>query len=301
MNSSQISSEAFLALQRALDRYQASCHQEAQGFLKNRLNFQDCLELQKRHFAKDVLRNPINALWSIPYFSIRKVCEVSEKVGWDTAKSVLQKIPQALKTDFQKEVEILTAAEVFGLGNSLKTDRLTQELEKESVLKQSLSERQWIDFLELSRKQIRGSLSEACARQNGFSDLAATAGILLFSELRFHDRSLDIFGIGRRVAALWAHDRAVSEFAFGKKLGKAFYGVVPAPPPSTSQIVLATAIGIAVVALFSTLVGMLSYPVQTRLGFRQKQLEGLIDSVSDRLLVDMTKYLKRAASQSQSA
>jgi hypothetical protein len=296
-----MSSEAFLALQRALDRYQASCQKEAQSFLQNRLTLRDCFELQKRHFAKDFLRNPINALWSIPYFSIRKICEASEKVGWDTGKSILQKVPQALKTDFQKEVEKLTASQVFGLGDSLSADRLACELEKESVLKQSMTERQWKDLLALARKQIQNALSESCSRQTGFSDLAATAGIFLFSELRFHDRTLDIFGIGRRVAGLWARDKAVSEFAFGKKLGKAFYGVVPAPPPSTSQIVLATAIGIAIVALFSTVVGMLSYPVQTRLGFRKKQLESLIDSLSDRLLIDLTKFLKKTTSQSQSA
>ncbi len=54
-------------------------------FVDRHLGFKECIEIQKRTFFRDFLRNPVNALWAIPSLSIRKSLEVSAKLGWDTA------------------------------------------------------------------------------------------------------------------------------------------------------------------------------------------------------------------------
>jgi hypothetical protein len=118
---------------------------------------------------------------------------------------------------------------------------------------------------------------------------------VILSERLFHDRSLDIFAIGRKVASLWAKNDAASHFVFGKSLGKAFYKVAAAPPPTTTQVVITTGVAILLLALFSTGVAILSHPLQKKLGFRQRQLENLIQTVNDKLLVELTRGLKKAA------
>lgn len=281
------------SLQSALDLYFEGRAGRIQSFVQTQLKIQDCYQLQKRHFFKDVLKNPVNALWAIPYFSIRKAVETSEKLGWDKGAIVFAKIPASFKTDFQKEIERMIAVEVFGLsserGNVCELSMALQQ----TGLKESLEEHEWQQLLSLARSQVRSCVSEFCAKQNGFTDLVSSGGLVLVSELLFKDRSMDIFAIGRKIASLWAKNEATSKFAFGKTLGRAFYSVAPPPAPTTTQVIITTGLGILLLALFSTTVGVLSHPLQVKLGFRQRQLENLLDTVNGKLLIELTRCLKK--------
>lgn len=294
--------EAHALLQAALDRYFEGRSSRIEGLLREQFNLKECFQVQKRYFAKDLARNPANALWAVPYFSIRKAVEISDKLGWATGSSFLSKIPQAFKTDFQKETERRLANGLFGLSlratqdSSTDEDRpceLTQALEA-SGLKSKLSAQEWQQLLESAKAEVRSAISEYCLKQNGFTDLAASGGILITSQMLFKDRSLDIFSLGKKLAGRWAHKDAVEHFAFGKKLGHVFYKVAPTPGPTLTQILVTTGAVIALLALFSTAVTVLSHPLQRRLGLRQKQLEALLETVNGKLLVELSKDLKKS-------
>ena len=51
-------------------------------FLKDHLDNSECLAIQKTHLLKDLIKNPINVFWSIPFFFIKKTLEISEKLGF---------------------------------------------------------------------------------------------------------------------------------------------------------------------------------------------------------------------------
>ncbi len=99
--------------------------------------------------------------------------------------------------------------------------------------------------------------------------------------------------MGRRWAAFWAREDAVKGFFLGKDLGRTFYSFVHPPPPTTPQVFMATTIGLVLLALFSTGMSALSYPTRGKLGIEKKQLEKLIQSVEDKLILRFTKGLKQ--------
>ena len=284
--------EAVQSVQTALDRYIESRRARIEEFVAGQLDLKECLAIQKRHLVADLVRNPINAFWAIPSLSIRKGLEVSEKLGWAKASSLLPRIPQAFRTGFQMEVEKLIAQEIFGV-NDIGRSALARELEIDPGLKEQLGKEALDELVGLAEAELKSEIRSHCSKQNGFTDLVASTGVVLFADKTFGDSSLDVFGLGRKFASLWARKDAENGFFLGKSLGRAFYSVAPPPPPTTTQVFLTTTVAILLLALFSTAVGVLSYPVQTKLGFRRKQLDLLVESVGDKLLLKLTKHLKR--------
>ncbi|MGZ3684775.1 MAG: DUF6635 family protein [Bdellovibrionota bacterium] len=278
------------ALQDSLFRYVESRRERIPGLLSQYLSLKECAKIQTRHFAKDLACNPLNTLWAIPYMSIRKVLEIFEKLGLELARSVIPMVPRAIKTDFQREVERLIQVELFGFPTeAIERSDLAKELDSHDEIRHYLASGQGRSLLAGAEADIRKEIAQYCEMQNGFTDLAASGGTILFAQTFFGDRSLDVFAMGRRWSALWARRKAEQHFFLGKRLGHEFYKVVHAPPPTTGQIYLATAAFLALLALFSTSVNVFSYPTRALAGLEKKQLEKLLQSVEDKLLLRFTK------------
>lgn len=246
-------------------------------FLAAHLDNRECVRIQKRHLLKDLIRNPINVFWAMPYFSIKKTLEISEKVGFDQAGNLLQKIPRSLKTDYQREIERLVMQDLFELP------------ELEAKLLGSCSP----DFAKTLIKIIHLEIGQYCTRQNEVSDLLASGSIVLLSHLTFGDKSLDLFGLGSKIASKWAYKKAASNFFLGENLGRAFYRYSP-PTPSDKNVFLFTTLVLLAFALMTTVIGVLSFPTQKRFGITSRQLHGLVESINDRLLLTLAKD-RRAA------
>ena len=277
-------------VQIAVDAYTESRKNKIDPFLKKHFDLKECFAIQKSHFKKDLVLNPINAILAIVFLSFRKAQEISEKLGWQGAVVFLQKFPLAVRTDFQKHMEVLVSEEIFGLaGTDSFVSELKHELEKQAAIKVHP------DLITLAEAETRAEIRAHFVKQNGFTDLFASLGILIIGKINFGDKSLDIFDIGKNFASRWARTDAERHFVFGKNMGKAFYSVARAPAPTATQILISTSVVILALALFSTLVSVLSYPIQKKLGFRKRQLELLVEAVSDRLLLKLSKQIKAAA------
>ena len=274
-------------VQIAVDAYTESRKSRIEPFLKKHFDLKECFTIQKSHFAKDLFLNPINAILAIVFLSIRKAQEISEKLGWQGAVVFLQKFPLAVRTDFQKHMEVLISEEIFGLStDDNSASELTCELEKQAAIKEQF------DLITLAEAETQAEIRAHFIKQNGFTDLFASFGILIIGKINFGDKSLDIFDIGKNFASRWAKSDAESHFVFGKNMGKEFYSLAKAPAPTTTQIIISTSVVILALALFSTLVSVLSYPLQKKLGFRKKQIELLVEAVGDRLLLKLSKQVR---------
>ena len=253
------------------------------------MSLENCWKIQKRHFLKDLLSNLVNTLWAIPYLSIRKVLEGLDKVGMEFAAGLLSKIPKSIKTEFQKEMERSIQSDFFGLRTELgERSDLAVILEHQADLKASMPGLELKVLIQEAEADIHQVVADFCTTRNGFTDLAASSGLVLVARRFFNDSSLNIIGISKRWAGQWARKDATSHFLLGPKLGKLYYQYAPAPPASSKEIFLATIYSIVILALFSTIVNILSYPVQNKLGFQKKQFQKLIQAVEDKLLLRFT-------------
>lgn len=278
------------ALREGLERYIQTRKERVPRFIDQALSLQNCIKVQGRHFLKDLALNPVNTLWAIPYISIRKVLEAGEKLGWEGANLMLPTIPRSARTDFQKEMERLIQVELFGLPtDGAAQSELAKALEHQDGFRGFYASTEWRDLKAQSESDVRHAVTEYCNTQNGFNDLGCSTAILICAQYFFGDRSLDLFAMGRRWAALWRHQEAVKQFPLGHKLGRFFYKVVPPPPPTSNQVYLATGIALGLLAVFSTLINIFGFPARTALGFQTAQLAKLIQNVEDKILLRLTK------------
>lgn len=239
--------------------------QEAQSridpFLQSRLDIKECVELQKKHLATDLIWNPLNALWAIPYLGLKKAAELSEKLGWETIAQAINRLPASFKTGYQREIEKAIAEQVFAASTIPGSEKAI----------------------------VKKEVSEFAGKLNKISDLVSSVAVVIASDRLFGDKSLDVFGLGKKIAGLWAKDDAANQFFLGKELGRAFYSIAAPPPPSTMQVLLVTTGLLFALAALSTLVSALSIPLQKKLGITSKQLGKLVESTGDKLLLEEAK------------
>ena len=101
-----------------------------EAFVAQHFSLRETFRIQKKSFLLDLLVNPINTAWSIPYLSIRKLTEAIEKLGWNNAADFLKLIPSGIKTHYQKEIERLVATELLDFqlqGNSGLIEKLKDQ------------------------------------------------------------------------------------------------------------------------------------------------------------------------------
>lgn len=259
-------------LEEILDNYIRERNGRIDTFLSKHLGNDECIRIQKSFFLQDIIKNPINVLWAIPYFSLKKVLETAEKLGIQSAARLLQMIPKSLKTDYQKEIERLVLEELFQLSETEVrfSNHYSPELTKLLIM------------------EIRKEISLYCMKQNEVTDLVASSFIVLFSQYSFGDKTLDLFGLGNKFAQKWTHKKAAKEFFLGESLGNTFYTFAPVNP-SEKQIFLFTAAVLLVFGIITTAIGVMSFPVQKRFGVTRHQLQSLTNQIHDRLLLTVVK------------
>ncbi|RXJ73936.1 hypothetical protein CS022_06545 [Veronia nyctiphanis] len=96
--------------------------------------------------------------------------------------------------------------------------------------------------------------------------------------------------LGSTLASTIAYHSAVSSFAFGNTLGAMYYSVIPA---SATKATLALSTGGVAVALgiVASYTGMLTDPLQKSLGWHDKKLNKLIDSLEQQLCAESDSAL----------
>lgn len=281
------------ALQQALHRYLEGRKQDMATRWTEIVHIQNCRRIQQRHFLKDLVLNPINTLWAIPYLTVRKFIEGAEKIGIDLPDNLISMIPKSFKTGFQAEMEREIQTKVFGLPGPESDSALEKEIESDPLLTSAIPRYERQLLIDDAETDIRKAVADFCGVHNGFTDLAASLGVVWVARKFFHDGSLDVFGIGKKMAAGWAREDAVSGFFLGRSAGNFYYDLAGAPKPSSKQMFLGTAISMFLLALFSTLVNVMSYPVQSQLGFKRKQIDRLLRNVEDRVLLRFTKASRK--------
>ncbi|MBC7713954.1 MAG: hypothetical protein H7177_11485 [Rhizobacter sp.] len=278
-------------IQDVLDSYINERNKIISLYLKNHLIISYCFKVQAKHIAKDFFRNPINVIWAIPYFSIKKTLEVAEKMGSEWAKLALLKCPKGLRTDYQKEIEQSILKEVFGFSANKKLQSVFElEILRHPKL-QDISPALLQKIVSIVELDIRTEVNLQCSKQQEVTALAASAAFIFIAHKKFGSHSLDIFGIGKEIAAIWAKKKAVSTFVFGKTLGRAYYNYSP-PTPTSKQVVIATLASIVIFSLLSSAIGVLSYPIQNKLGLCRKQLQSLIGLTYEKLIVSLIRIIR---------
>jgi len=287
--------QSMMAFEECIARYIQSRRVKVDEFSERHFSLKETLEIQKKHFLADILLNPINSLWAIPYLTLKKVFETIDKMGWGHLTSFFDRVPSNIKTQYQKDIEWLIATELLewpykNNGQHSKKNALWDEFEKDPTIRKLIDSGQ-LSPNHLTGIDIKSELNKFSASRALVADLAGSAGSIALGWVMFGNSNLGVGGLGEKVARKIARDNASSHFIFGKKMGTTFYSIFP-PQPTKGQILIATvAVGL-LLTVFSLIASVLSDPIRKNLGLQKSKMNSLIDDLEKLLLINLRKKVQ---------
>ncbi len=279
------------AIEECVAQYISERRNQIPEFVAGHFSLKETIEIQKRTFLRDVLANPLNSLWSIPYLTLKKIVETLDKQGVRQFTHLFLKIPAGIKTGYQDEIEQIVAQDFlqWNSRSASENNLLLQLLQDHSDLKKTLFTDQKIKLTYTA--EFREVLDHYSATRASIADLAGSLLTVIVGWIYFGDKTLGILGIGDRIARRMAKDKAASQFFLGKGMGSKYYTLFP-PQPTSSQILVST-IAVGVLLTFMSLIASaLSDPLRKKLGLQEKKLHALLDDLETILLVQYKRRLK---------
>ena len=283
------------ALDECIEEYVLERKKVIPLFVNHHFSLQETIEIQKKSILIDVFSNPINALWSIPYLTLKKTVEALDRQGWDQLSGLFVRIPSGIKTGYQKQIEILVAEQFLDCkpvaGNDSKApgSALIKKMQEHPVLRKNFF--QDGQFLFSLDSEFKEALEIYSSSRASIADLSGSLLTLAVGWIYFGDKTLGIVGIGDRIARRMAQKKASANFFLGKNFGSSFYLIFP-PEPSKWQIFMATLFVGVMLTLFSLVASALCDPLRKKLGLQEKKLVALLTDIETILLVKFKRRLK---------
>ncbi len=275
------------AVNSGIDSYIASRKTQVPEFVERHFSFKGALQLHRKALGNDIIKAPLNLFWLIPLTIGKATAHLSEKIGLEGLAKILKRLPPGWETDVQKEINWLIYTELLELPykqgeRESKKDALLEEILRDPALNEMLTG--YLDQIKQKsndpnfRKTLERNLQEYATGRVAVSELANSLITLSANLAAFHKAAPGALTSGSALAGIIAEKIAISQFWLGPALGAWYYTIFPATA-STGLIVAATGSILAGLALLSTLTGVITDPLQAKLGLHQKRLYKFLDAL----------------------
>ncbi|ABC21558.1 DUF6635 family protein [Rhodospirillum rubrum] len=281
------------AVDNAAARYLLRRRERVEAFVAETYSLRGSLRLHRHAIGWDVVRAPVNMALAVPQVAVMGAAWGLRKVGqaWKPAGRAadrLGRLTLMLPTDLGRELtfrlfrDFLELPMDDGKGNVTTRDALAAEILAEpqiSFLVQAVADeiakrRDDPTF----RARLEGNLAAYVGSRAAAADLVnafvcAGAGIAVANNL-----TPGTWGLSTLLAGLVAQKLAVMSFPLGGAIGAAWYGLFPVAVPGIALAASATAV-MGAAAVVGAFAGILTDPLQRRLGMHQHRLNRLVDTL----------------------
>lgn len=279
-------------VEKGIADYIRSREEKVPIFIKQHFHIKGALKIHKKAFGKDLYKAPLNIAWSVPYLLTRATSTLLKKVGEKKISAFLRRTPIGFETNVQKEVKWLLYTEFLELPyadgeRTSEKDALFEEILNQKEVNEILTD--YLDKIGLKSKdshfkeQLEKKLMEYSSSRTAASELAGNIITLATGYFAFHKATPGTLTGGSAAAAAIAQQIAVSNFWLGSTIGSMYYSIFPATA-STGLIIASTGTLMAAMAVLSSFIGIITDPIQAKLGLHKKRLDKLIDSLKMELL-----------------
>ena len=278
-------------INKAIDNYIASRHEKIPVFVKKYFSFVGALKLNKKALGADVLKGPINITWSLVFTGFRAVGSVLKLVGIKQVSAGINKLPRGFETNVQKEVKWLIYTELLEIPHEQGNRNSTKDALFEEIINQPEIEGLFLKYLSKIkmkskdprfRSLLEKNLQEYATSRTTAADLAGSIITIAVGTTLFKQMTPGAMATGSAVATAIAQKAAISNFILGSTLGSLWYSIFPASA-SIGLIAAATGSILAVMAIVTSFAGIITDPVQAKLGIHQKRLRKFIDTLGNEL------------------
>ena len=280
------------AVDEGICRYIEARKAKVPAFVAEHFSLKAALKLHKKAFGKDLYKGPLNILWSLPSIIFRVIAPILRKLGRKHLSDQLENMPKGFQTDVQKEVSWLIYTELLEIPYA-QDHRISN---KDALLDEILSDKtlsDWVDqFLSKIHDQsndpayrgaLEKNLEEYATSRTAASELAGSILALSAGYAAFNKAVPGSLAAGSVAAAAIAQHVAIYNFWLGTTLGTWYYSVFPMTA-STGLLIATTGTLMAALAIITTFTGIITDPLQAKLGIHQKRLLKFIDAFNDELL-----------------
>lgn len=268
---------------RASGRYMSQCRARVAGFVHRHYSLRGSLQLHRHALGWDIIRTPLNILWSVLCLAVSLPGWIGATLGWPTLQQLAKRLPTGLNTNVDRKLHQLIRSELLQLPS---TDAPIEVALWHTVLNDvELSEllQQRVESKPIAPQKLQATLEEYAATRAGTADFANTLLMALTSKLALGQALFGALSAGAMLASAIATHWAVSQFWLGETLGQLYYRLLPISPPIALTLGV-TVLFVLLLAMTAIGMGIVSDPLQARLGLHQRRLHKVLDAIEVNLL-----------------
>jgi hypothetical protein len=232
-----------------------------------------------------MLRAPANALLSLPQVGLKLGATGAQALGRTGSAEWLRGRNLLLETAVMRELRWRIVTELLRLpmqdrSRVSRTDALAEAILAHPRVASLLAEAAIVCGTHGSdpkfRERLEAMLGEYAGTRTAASDIATALIALGTGFVTFHKATPGAIALGPLVAGAVAQQGAIAAFPLGTAAGGLWYGLFPV---TASPLLIAgsTAGLIGLAAVASAFAGVISDPLQRRMGLHERRLAALID------------------------
>lgn len=287
------------AVTNGVKRYIEQRRAMVDDFVIKHYSLKGAAKLHRHVLGWDLVKVPINIILSVFNILMALVSFIADLVLPKSISNKIRKVPFVVKTKMDKELEQLIIHELLELPCSdvrpeSRKDALMQAILDDKQL-QKLFNTELDAFIanhpdaRYSQKELLRKFTEYAAARTATADLASNAALLLYTKITMGTPAFGSLSAGTALASSITQSMAITEFWAGSFLGGLYYshvGVTASLRLVISMTLLVT-VALAILATFS---GIITDPIQAKLGIHHKRLNKMLDSLEGDLLKSDTKF-----------
>lgn len=271
----------------AADRYFRSRRERVDKFVDQHFSLGGTLALHRQALGWDLLKAPLNIVLAVPNFAAKAGASAARAVRARRVAAYLDSRRILLETAVGREIEWLIMTELFELpcrqsGRVAERDALAEFILATPQVQGMVSEALETIARRGGDPEFRQRLEQATAQ---YADTRAAAAEIATALMALGAGAMAVKEItpgalvlGPALAGMIAQQSAVGSFPLGAALGRLWYSAFPAAAPS-GLVAGVTGGLLAVGAVAAAFSGIVTDPIQRRLGLHRWRLLRLIDAI----------------------
>lgn len=291
------------AFDRAVQNYIQSRRQKIPGFVQKHFSISGAAKINRKALGTDLIKAPLNVMWALPYTAIQATSLILGRAGFRKVEHLAHKMPAGFKTAVQKEVSRLIFLELLELpyqksDEKNEPDALLSEILDQPEIKVLFQDQLAMIVTKSKQEGFRQALEkrliEYSVSRTAVSEMAGNIITLAAGGGMLGKMTPGGISFGTGLAAAIAQQSAISGFFLGPTLGGIYYGMFPATA-SLGLVVASTSGVLAALTMVTAFSGVITDPIQARMGIHGKRLNRLVGSLEDALKDEKDSELKLRA------
>lgn len=273
-------------------RYFAERRERVGPFVDRHFSLPGTLAIHRAALGWDIARAPANLVLGLPHALLRLGAAAAERFGAPKAAAALNGRTLLLGTRVAEEVRGLIRVELLELpppdgARDAADNALARAILADPRLTERLRPRLAAIGVRAQEPAFRARLAEAMQTYAGTraaaAEIATGLSTLGAGALALNKLTPGAVSLGPTLAAIIAQQSAIASFPLGSGLGGIWYGLFPAAPSLALTAGLTGGLLLGA-AGFAAVAGIITDPVQRRLGIHRKRLLRMLDALERQML-----------------